>query len=136
MLIDLKNAKTTTMIEIPDFDGVGEVEVEVRRPRLMDMLMNDTIPNPLRGTALEVVQGFRDTSGEENREHEVKRSIEAIDLYCEMCLVNPTFAQFKDVMTDEQKTAIAAWAAAPAELLRSFREEQENSSNNKDVSEV
>lgn len=136
MLIDLKNAKTTTMIDIPDFDGVGVVQVEVRRPRLTDMLMNDKIPNPLRSTALMVVQGYQNTGKEENREDEVKRTIEVMELYCKMCLVNPSYAEFKDVITDEQKNAIAVWAHASVSVLRSFREQQENRSDHTDGTEV
>ncbi|MGO3751213.1 MAG: hypothetical protein ACTJGH_00430 [Peptoniphilaceae bacterium] len=121
MILDLKDIKDTTTIEIPDFDGIETVEVEVRRPKLMAMVENGEIPDPLMGAAYAAINGYNKTKEDENIEKEAKRTIDIMNLYCKVCLVNPTFEDFKEFMTDDQKTAITSWAIAPAEKLRFFR---------------
>lgn len=129
-VLNLKTIKTTTVIEIPDFDGLGTVEVEVRRPNLMKMLEYGEIENPLIGAAYSAINGRIITKKEENTEKEAKRTMEIANLYCATCLVNPSFEEFNEFMTDDQRLAVAAWGMSSADLLRRFHTKEKDSKNN------
>lgn len=125
-MINIKEIKKTTVIKIPGFDGINDIEVEVRRPQLIKMVEAGEIPNPLMGAAYAAINGFRDTKTEDKMEKEAMRSIEIMGLYCKVCLVNPSYEEMKEYITDEQRAAITAWAITPTAELRRFHNKQEN----------
>jgi len=47
-----------------------------------------------------------------------------MELYCSACLVEPSFEEFKEIMTDNQSDYIFRWAMGQVDGLDSFREEQ------------
>lgn len=129
-ILNLNNVKHTTTIEIPDFDGVGVVEVEVKRPNLMKMIEKGEIINPLLGAAYSAINGRVITRKDENTEKEATRTMEIMDLYCSVCLVNPSYEQFKEIMTDDQRMAISAWGMASADMLRRFHTKEASNKDN------
>lgn len=131
-ILDLSKHKPTTIINIPDFDGIGTVQVEVQRLRLAQIITDESIPNDLLALAVRASVGTFKSSveTEEDRAKEVKKNIQTTYFYCEQCLVKPSWEDFKDVITDEQAIAIQAWAIASPEQLRSFRDVQESNTNN------
>ena len=130
--MDLSKMKFTSTIEIPGFDIDDEdIKIEVRRPDIIRMMAAGEIPNPLLGAAYAAVNGYNITKKEENLEAEAKRLMELTDLYCTVCMVNPTFEELKDYMTDEQRMSVLAWATTSVALLRRFRTVKEDGANTK-----
>lgn len=120
--MDIKNMKVTSTIEIPSFDVDAEdIKIEVRRPNLIRMMAMGEIPNPLLGAAYAAINGYNITKKEENLESEAKRMLELTELYCTICMVNPTYEEVDEYMTDEQRMAILTWATTSMRNLRRFR---------------
>ena len=127
MKFDVNNIKTTTTITIPAFNGIDELEIEVKRPNLTKMIENNEIPNPLMGAAYAATTGMIITKKKENVEEEAKTFIDLTNLYCSVCMVEPTFDEVKEYLTDDQKVAITTWAMSDVKTLRRFHTQQANS---------
>lgn len=122
----LKNM-ATIVIEIPDFEGTGTIKVRVQKPRLMAMAAQGKIPNHLLG----IVNNMMFPSKKEKREPNIEEIAKIYELYCRACLVEPSYDEIKDIMTDEQMSAIFDWAMGDVEKLETFRSnEGDGTSNN------
>jgi len=122
----LKNM-ATTIIEIPDFEGTGTIKVRVQKPRLMAMAAQGKIPNHLLG----IVNTMMFPSKKEKKEPNIEEIAKIYELYCRACLVEPSYDEIKDIMTDEQMSAIFDWAMGDVKKLETFRSnEGDGSSNN------
>lgn len=121
----------STMIEIPDFDGVGTIDIKVKRPQLTSMMSQGKIPNRLLGVASQAAIGGGFKYKSEDEIEKAKELAEWIAFYCEICMVEPSYEEVKDTITDDQTLAIYAWAIAPIDVLRSFRHQKKNDSNNR-----
>lgn len=123
---------STTVIEIPDFDNEGTIKVRVRKPRLMAMASQGQIPNHLLGVVNDMI------FGQKNKQKELK--IEDItnvyELYCTACLVEPNYEEFKEIITDDQMEAIFDFGMGTVNKLDTFRDDQENGSDNNNGEEV
>ena len=118
-------------IEIPDFDGVGIFNIKVKRPQLMAMMTQGKIPNRLLGVAAQATIGNRNKKEKQDPVQEAKELAEWIEFYCTICMVEPKYEEVKDKITDDQALAIYAWAIAPIDVLRSFRDKEKNDTNNR-----
>ncbi len=118
-----KMAQTT--IDIPDFNNTGTIKVRVRRPRLMALAAEGKIPNHLLEIASTMVTGQSNKKGTE-APLTIKNVAGMLELYCKVCLVEPTYAEFKDIMTDDQMEAIFDWAMEGMKQLDNFREDKED----------
>lgn len=122
----LKNM-ATTIIEIPDFEGTGTIKVRVQKPRLMAMAAQGKIPNHLLG----IVNNMMFPSKKEKKEPNIEEIAKIYELYCRACLVEPSYDEIKDIMTDEQMSAIFDWAMGDMKKLETFRtNEGDGTSNN------
>lgn len=122
----LKNM-ATTIIEIPDFEGTGTIKVRVQKPRLMAMAAQGKIPNHLLG----IVNNMMFPGKKEKKEPNIEEIAKIYELYCRACLVEPSYDEIKDIMTDEQMSAIFDWAMGDAKKLETFRaNEGDGSSDN------
>jgi len=115
------------IISIPDFNNEKTINVRVQKPRLMAMAAKGQIPNHLIGIATEVVGGKQKNSKKDDEL--LKDAALMMELYCQACLVDPTYEEFKDIMTDQQADYIFRWATNQVKELDSFREESRDSSN-------
>lgn len=118
------------VIPIPNFDNSGTINVRVQRPRLMSMAAGGKIPNHLLGTATRMVSGQKKQYAKANDEDLIKDAALMMELYCKACLVEPTYEEFKDIMTDEQADAIFAWATGTVKQLDSFRTDKGDGTSN------
>jgi len=121
MNIEELRARAIQTIEIPGYSPDETVKVQVQKPRLMTMMMQGKIPNPLMGIATRMVSG-----GTAKGEVATKDVLQFYELYCLACLVSPTYEEFKDIMTDEQMLAIFNWAMGDAQKMSSFRPDKED----------
>ncbi len=121
----LKNM-ATTIIEIPDFEGTGTIKVRVQKPRLMAMAAQGKIPNHLLG----IVNNMMFPSKKEKKEPNIEEIAKIYELYCRACLVEPSYDEIKDIMTDEQMSAIFDWAMGDMKKIETFRSNEGNGSSN------
>lgn len=122
----------TSVIEIPGFSGTEKIKVRVQKVRLMEMAKQGKIPNHLLSVANSMTFGKK----QKDKELGIKDVAEMMELYCRACLVEPTYDEFKDIMTDEQGDAIFEWAMGRVQALDSFRADKENGSDNSDGEKV
>lgn len=122
----------STTIQIPSFDGLGTIEIKVKRPQLMAMMTQGKIPNRLLGIASQATMGKGFEYKSKDPIEKAKELTEWVAFYCEICMVEPAYEEVKDIITDDQALSIYAWAVAPIDMLRSFRDKEKNDSNNRD----
>lgn len=120
-------------IEIPSFDGLEDIKIKVKRPQLMSMMSQGKIPNHLLGIATKATLGNQVNKKETKDELEQAKDLaQWIEFYCTICMVEPSYEEVKDTITDDQALSIYAWAIAPIGTLRSFRNKEKNGTNNRD----
>lgn len=105
--------KATRIIEIDGFEPGEKIAVRIKPASLLNLLMSGKLPNNLLGTVNDLFERTeKDKPMElfEQDENKIKDIMEIIDLVCEQSLVEPTFEEIKDVITDTQKMQIMAEA--------------------------
>lgn len=105
--------KATRIIEIDGFELGEKIAVRIKPASLLNLLMSGKLPNNLLGTVNDLFeQTNKGKSMElfEQDENKIKDIMEIIDLVCEQSLVEPTYEEIKDVITDTQKMQIMAEA--------------------------
>lgn len=122
----------STTIQIPSFDGLETIDIKVKRPQLMAMMTQGKIPNRLLGIASQATMGGGFQYKSKDDIEKAKELAEWVAFYCEICMVEPKYEEVKDIITDDQALSIYAWAVAPIDMLRSFRDKEKNDSNNRD----
>lgn len=129
MKFDINEFKKPVVITIPAFDGIEELEIEVRRPNLVTMLSKGDIPNPLLGAAHKAVAGMNFSRVPEKAEDEAMSFVDITNLYCSTCMINPKFEEVEEYLTDDQRLAITTWAMSDIKTLRRFHTQQTNNTN-------
>ena len=125
------------IIQIPDFEGTGYINIRVQRPKLLKMAEEGKIPNHLIDIAATLISGKpKNNKMEVSSEEYVKQINLVMEMYCRACMIEPTFEEFKDIITDEQKATIADWAMKEVSGLDSFRTNKAYGTNNNDSKEV
>lgn len=120
---------STTVIDIPDFNNEGTIKVRVKKPRLMAMASQGQIPNHLLSTVNNMMFGAN-KSKQKDKEPKIEDVTNLYELYCTACLVEPTYEEFKELITDEQMEAIFNWGMGNVTQLDSFRNDTENGTDN------
>ena len=118
MNADLFKAQAIQEIEIPGFNN-DIITIKVQRPRLRSLAEQGSIPNPLLGAVDSVLLGKKKGS-----EPDVADLSRTVMLYCSVCMVEPSFDEVKDYMTDDQMFAIWAWVNGRANKLSTFRNDK------------
>lgn len=122
----------TTVIEIPDFEGVGKIKVRVQKPRLMAMAVQGKIPNHLLG----IVNDMMFPKNKDKKELKIEDISKTYELYCRACLVEPSYEEMKDIITDDQMIAIFDWAEGKVNQLNTFRDDKRDGSSNNNGEQV
>lgn len=122
----------TTVIEIPDFEDTGTIKVRVQKPRLMAMASQGKIPNHLLG----IVNNMMFPSKKEKKEPNIEEIAKIYELYCRACLVEPSYDEIKNIITDEQMEAICDWAMGDIKKVEPFRANEGNGSSDNNGEQV
>lgn len=101
--------KATRIIEIDGFEHGEKIAVRIKPASLLNLMMSGKLPNNLLGTVYDLFE--QTNKGQsiqifEQDDNRVKDIMEIIDLVCEQSLVEPTYEEIKDVITDTQKMQI------------------------------
>lgn len=108
-------------IEIPGFSPGATITVQVQQPRIMALMAQGKLPNPLMAVATKIVM-----TQTAQVKFDAAEAMKIYELYCTACLVEPTYDEFKDIITDEQMLYIYRWAVGELQQLASFRPDAED----------
>lgn len=125
-IAELKKLAIQT-IEIPGFSPGTTVTVQVQQPRIMALMSQGKIPNPLMSVANKLVMAQT-----AQVEFDATEAMRIYELYCTACLVEPTYEEFKDIITDEQMLHLYLWATGELQQLSRFRRDEEDGSGDTD----
>ena len=123
----VEQMKTVTEISLRDIDG-KEFKIKVQRPRLFTMAAQGKIPNALLGVASKMISGKKAETGN------LKEIGQMMELYCRVCMVEPTFDEV--CLDDEQMLTVFTWATTEVDQLSTFRQEPEDSQHDSNVEGV
>lgn len=114
---DIKNlkAKDGEVIELPGFDENTPFIARVKRPSLMELCKNGTIPNPLLGAAQHVWEGSIDKAN-------IKEYSQVMLKIVEIALVEPKYSDIKDELTNDQIIDIFDYTQKGVVALLPFRD--------------
>jgi len=119
------------IIKVPNFDNTGYINIRVQRPKLLKMAAEGKIPNHLMNIAATIINGRPLSKQKELTPEEYIKEINgAMELYCRACMVEPTYEEMKEILTDDQKATIFNWGIGEVQVLDSFRTNEGNGSSN------
>jgi len=121
-----KSFKEGEVVELPAFESGEPFIARLKRLSLLDLCKSDVLPNQLLGALQEIYEG--------KQRSDIKKYAQIMDVICEQVLVQPTYEELKDILTDLQKMAILTYAQSGVAGLIPFRTLfgfQEGSGNSK-----
>lgn len=118
-------AKAQPVISIPGFEPGETLDVRVRRASLLHLVSEGVIPNPL----LPVVYRVISSEGKWNpmlnaTPDEFRQFTQAVEAICRGLLVEPSYDEVGDLLTDEQRMALFAFTQYGVVRLKPFRRKQ------------
>lgn len=134
-IAELKNKKYV-VVDLDGWDGDDVFTVKLQRVDILILASKCKIPNPLMSVVIELFKGKSQQA--ETEEENLKMFNEVAELFCEATMVEPTFAEVKEVieLTDVQKMAIYNFALGGVRALEPFRKKQENNQYSEHGDEV
>ena len=107
--------KNGEVIDLPDFDENTPFNARVKRPSLMELCLNETIPNILLAEAQQLFEGDL-KKGNLLKYHDIMVKV------AEVALVEPKYSEVKDMLTDEQLVIIFYYTQKGVVALLHFRQ--------------
>ena len=111
---DLDNLKKGEVVELPPFDEGTPLTARLRRPSLLTLCKNGTIPNTLLTTAQKIYEG--------EKHGDIKSFSEILHAVAKSALVEPKYEEVSELLNDEQLTAIFNYTQTGVLGLLPFRE--------------
>lgn len=128
-LEDLARYSKGSLIQLPGFGGDQPFVAYIRRPSLLILAANGSIPNSLLGMATKL---FRQAGSaiSESKPEDFKEATKVFEILAEAALVEPTYQQIKEAgltLTDEQLALIFNYTQQGVKALEPFRPKQKGS---------
>lgn len=126
---DLKKASPYRVVELPPFPNGTPLVVKIQSPKLIDMMINGGIYNPLNEVVNEVIEGKAPKKNGKKVKPDPENQKSAMELIKKIavsCLVEPTVAEIEEYaggLTDMQIFAIYKEIESEVKVLSSFRGE-------------
>ena len=114
---ELDALKKGEVVKLPSFDEGVKFVARLKRPSLLTLCKVGTIPNTLIATAQKIFEG--------EKHGDIIKYSEILHLVAEAALVEPGYESVKDVLTDEQLTAIFNYTQMGVMGLTPFRKLRE-----------
>lgn len=120
--------KATTEVKIVGYEEGEHITLRLKRISLLGMVKSGKIPNQLLARATQLFTGVKkgDVSNALDDMDNITEMSKILDLVCEEAMVEPTFADANEYLTDDQKSEIFNWTQSGVAGLTSFRDEQRN----------
>lgn len=128
-LEDLARYSKGSLIQLPSFGDGQPFVAYVRRPSLLILAANGSIPNSLLGMATKLFKQAGSVINEAKPE-DFKEATKVFEILAEAALVEPTYQQIKEAglnLTDEQLALIFNYTQQGVKALEPFRAKQKNS---------
>lgn len=130
-LEQLQNIKTTEIIELAAFDDGTPLNVEVKKPNMMQLITSGKIPNTLLSVAMDMFNG---KTGERmvkasDSATDLKELVGMMNIIAEASLVRPTYKEIKSLgidLTDNQLMGLLMYSQGGIKSLENFRNKQAN----------
>lgn len=129
MNIEEIKAKAVQELEIPGFIDGESITIKVQKPRIMAMMAQGKIPNPLMGTIQKLMKGQTTST----KDTDLVEMAKVFEFYCKTCMVEPSYEELADIITDEQMMSIFDWAIGGIMQVDSFRPDEKDGTSNNDV---
>lgn len=125
--IEEVRARAFQIVELPGWEPGETFNARLRRASLLALVQAGAIPNDL----LPIVHKIMNSGGSFNPVKdasldEFKQFTEMINAVCKAVLVEPSYEEIGDLLTDVQRTAIFLYAQQGNAALRLFREQQDS----------
>lgn len=134
-LEQLQQIKVTEIIELPPFDDGTPLNVEVKKPNMMQLITSGKIPNTLLSSAMDMFNGKagdKMVKASQNA-NDLKELVGMMNIIAEASLVRPTYKEIKSLgidLTDNQLTGLLMYSQGGIKALEGFRNEQAGIKNN------
>ena len=133
-LEQLKNIKITDIVDLGPFEDGTNLIAEVKKPNLMQLMVEGKVPNTLMPTAMGM---FKNGSGELVNKaiddvDSLKDLVGMMEVFAEASLVNPSYSQMKEIglsLTENQLIGILQFAQGGVKALENFRMQSEHNTD-------
>ena len=128
-LEQLQSIKQTEIIELPAFEDGTKLNVEVKKPNMMQLIAAGKIPNTLLSSAMEMFNGKAGEKMQKAADNvgDLKDLVGMMNVIAEASLVNPTYKQIKGLgidLTDNQLMGLLMYSQGGLKALENFRNQQ------------
>ena len=128
-LEQLQAIKQTEIIELPSFEDGTKLNVEVKKPNMMQLIAAGKIPNTLLNIAMEMFNGKAGEKMQKAADNagDLKDLVGMMNVIAEASLVNPTYKQIKELgidLTDNQLMGLLMYSQGGLKALENFRNQQ------------
>ena len=128
-LEQLQSIKQTEIIELPAFEDGTKLNVEVKKPNMMQLIAAGKIPNTLLSSAMEMFNGKAGEKMQKAADNvgDLKDLVGMMNVIAEASLVNPTYKQIKELgidLTDNQLMGLLMYSQGGIKALENFRNQQ------------
>lgn len=124
--------RSQPLVDIQGFEPGEYLTVRLKSVSMLGLVKTGKIPNALLEEATKLFTGAKDNTGKID-EGKILSNIgdtdgvmQIIDIIVESAMVEPTYNEVKEFITDAQKMEIFNWTQGGIDTLKSFREEQGN----------
>ena len=117
------------MVDIQGFEPGEYLTVRLKAVNLLDLVKTGKIPNALLEESTKLFTGAKGNDGKIDESKIIQNLGDAdgvmqiIDTVVESAMVEPTYNEVKDFITDAQKMEIFNWTQGGVNALKSFRNE-------------
>lgn len=124
--------RSQPLVDIQGFEPGEYITVRLKAVSMLALVKTGKIPNALLQEATKLFTGVKDESGKINEAAildnlcDTDGVMKIIDVIVESAMVEPTYDEVKEFITDAQKMEIFNWTQGGIDSLKSFREEQGN----------
>lgn len=123
--IDEIRSKACQIVELPGWEPGETLNVKLRRASLLSLVQQGVIPNQL----LPIVHKLLQSEGKFNpmtdsSPDEFKQFLEMLSAVCKAVMVEPSYEEVAEYLTDIQRSAIFLYAQQGLKALELFRKRQ------------
>lgn len=125
----IKNVTDGTEVEISGWEDNIPFTCRLKRVSLLNLVGKGIIPNPLMGPVMALFDGDEAKIDKIN----AKEMADIIALFCKVTLVEPTYEEIDEYLTDVQRTEIFNYAQGGLSQLQTFRNQRKRLIGNNNV---
>lgn len=125
----IKKISQGTEIELTGWEKDIPFVCKVKRVSMLGLVSLGKIPNPLLGPVMALFDGDKQKINKIN----AKEMSDIIEVFCKNTLLEPSYEQVKEVLTDQQRTELFNYAQGGVVQLEKFRNKRRNTVDNINV---